>query len=194
MRRISEAFVNLELGIVAKKHGRLHQDHQVRSQRDERGGLTLLCIDCFELITFYVTQTGPENDGLPELRAAYFRGGATKDVPAWWYFAGAEQAKVGQAEAERAKVERAVRWFEAQAENDWTAEQIEKLRQADRDEIALLRQQRDELVRACKDLIIEVEDGVFAANIPSTIWATFDDIIKPLLANIKDTESEWGDP
>lgn len=92
--RVSEAFANL--GIAAKKYGLLHQDHQVRSRLDEKG-LTLLCVDCLELVTFYVTQPGPENDGLPELRAAYFRGGSVKDVPAWWFFAEAEQA---EAEAE----------------------------------------------------------------------------------------------
>lgn len=94
--KISEAFVNLEWGRAARKYGELHQDHQIRSRLDKQG-LTLLCVDCLELVTFYLTQPGPENDGLPELRAAYFRGGSIKDVPAWLFFAGVEQA---EAEAE----------------------------------------------------------------------------------------------
>ena len=92
MRGISEAFSNLKLGMIAKKYSLLHQGHQIKTRLDERG-LTLLCADCFELVTFYLTQPGPENNGLPELRAAYFRGGAVKDVPAWWYFAEAKQAE-----------------------------------------------------------------------------------------------------
>jgi len=94
--------VNVALGIAAWKYEALHQGHEVRTRLDERG-LTLLCVDCFELITFYPTQPGGlENNGQPELRAAYFRGGSVKDVPVWLFFSEVEQA---EAESEGAHEE-----------------------------------------------------------------------------------------
>lgn len=39
-----------------------------------------------------------------------------------------------------------------------------------------------ELLEACKELVIEVEDGDFAALVPSTVLAVIDDTIKPLIA------------
>lgn len=92
MRGISEAFGDcvhvhaIEKSIAARKYAALHEGHQVRSRLDERGSMTYLCVDCFELVTFYHTRPGPECRK-PELRAAYFRGGAVADVPVWWYFA-----------------------------------------------------------------------------------------------------------